>query len=91
MDISNLIVENDDNSIYKMSVEDHDQYYEENNSNVFLMNLAHFVLKLEFKFSLPASTVQYIAAELCQMTKKNEELMKNNLSINLKQYNIPAD
>lgn len=54
------------------------------------MNLVHFFLKLEFKFSLPASTVQYIATEMCKMNKKNEEVIHYNLSKHLNQYNISA-
>lgn len=75
-----------------LSADEHHQYYnEEKSSNVFLMNLAHFFLKLEFKFCLPASTVQYIAAELCKMNKQNGEFIKNNLLSNLKQCNISED
>lgn len=66
--------------------------YEQNDTeNVFLINLAHFFLKLEFKFLLPASTVQYIASQICEMSDKNQETIKNTLSKNLEQLNIPAE
>lgn len=92
VDSSNTVVESDNNSIDNLlSVSDNDQYYEQNNSDVFLMNLAHFFLKLEFKFSLPASTVQYIATEMCKMTKTNEKMIRNNLLIHLEQYNISEE
>ncbi|KAK0159472.1 hypothetical protein PV327_011099 [Microctonus hyperodae] len=87
------IVENNNNSVdTRLSSEEYQYpYCIKNSSDVFLMNLAQFFLKLEFKFSLSASTVQYIATEISKMTQKNEEILKQNLSMHLEQCSISAD
>lgn len=89
-DFSDLAIENDKLIEKTLSLEEQCQYFKKNSSHIYLMNLAHFFLKLEFKFSLPASTVQYIAIQMCEMNKKNEEIIRCNLSKHLNQYNIPA-
>lgn len=50
---SNPILENKSDAA--LSSEELFQYNEDNSSDIFLTNLAHFFLKLEFKFSLPVS------------------------------------
>lgn len=87
------IVENNDNLVdVRLSSEEHQhQYCVKNSSDVFVMNLAHFFLKLKFKFSLPASTVQYIASEISKMSQKNEEILKQSLSMHLQQCSNSAD
>lgn len=50
VDSSNTVVESDNNSIDNLlSVSDNDQYYEQNNSDVFLINLAHFFFEIRIQ------------------------------------------
>lgn len=55
----------------------------------FLINLAHFYLKLEFKFCIPASTVQYIASEISDtIMHQNTKVLKQNISQHLEKLGV---
>lgn len=80
---------NENNGPNILTLEGEDQ--PEDNYDLFLNNLAHFFLKLEFKFCIPASTVQYIATELFVIHEKNEKLLKKNLMNHFKTIDMPAE
>lgn len=92
---SEPIIIDDDNLINEPSLP---EYQAENNNldsekeifseDIFLMNLAHFFLKLEFKFCLPASTVQFIATEITTITQQNTKVFKQNIPKHLEQLGL---
>lgn len=73
---------------------DHEETYDktfqaEGNGELFVRNLALFYLKLQSKYLLPSSVIQYIAEELQSIHSIGFSLCLLKLTTSLKQLDIP--
>ena len=63
-------------------------YETENLEDLFLLNIAQLYLKLESQFMIPASTIQYIVTEFCNIHEQGQEIIQNNIKKCLLEENM---
>lgn len=56
---------------------------DEDADNLFLNNVAIFLLKLEAQFTIPVSTIQYVVKELENITRDSQDIINQKLEIHL--------